>query len=418
MVIQIPGFRVIPRTGVIYVMQKAEKYGYSSTDKEWANLGQGAPETGSLSDKVLRINQLNIEQEENEYAPVGGQQNLRQKIADFYNYFYRQGKHSQYTWENVCVFGGGRIGLTRLAAALGNVNMGHFIPDYTAYEELLSVFKAFIPIPILLDAELRYRVPLDVLEKEITGRGLSVLLKSNPCNPTGQVIMGDQLKEWVRIAKECNCSLIMDEVYSHYIYGSEQENRPLLISAAEYVENVNLDPIIIMNALTKNWRCPGWRLGWIIGPKEIIQVVESAGSFLDGGANHSFQKIALQLLDPEYSLKNAAELQACFQQKRDYMLARLYEIGIQVEAEPQATFYVWANLSNLPAPLNDGFRFFEAGLNEKVITIPGVFFDVNPEKRRHNSRYSQYCRISFGANMHTLKLGLDAIERMIRKYRK
>ena len=80
-------------------------------------------------------------------------------------------------------------------------------------------------------------------------------------------------------------------------------------------------------------------------------------------------------------------------------------------------FYVWANLSQLPPPLNDGFRFFEAGLEEKVITVPGVFFDVNPEKRRTYARYRNYSRISFGPEMEIMKRGLDAIERLIERHR-
>ena len=60
------------------------------------------------------------------------------------------GEKVQYTAENVSIASGGRLALTRLASALGDINMGHFIPDYTAYEELFSVFKAFTAIPILL----------------------------------------------------------------------------------------------------------------------------------------------------------------------------------------------------------------------------------------------------------------------------
>ena len=117
-----------------------------------------------------------------------------------YNALYRKGKRSQYTHENVSISGGGRVALTRIAAAMGNINMGHFLPDYTAYEELLSVFKAFIPIPILLDPDLRYQAPTDHLKKEILGRGLRALLISNPCNPTGQLVEGDKLQQWVQMA--------------------------------------------------------------------------------------------------------------------------------------------------------------------------------------------------------------------------
>ena len=95
-----------------------------------------------------------------------------------------------------------RFALTRLAAALGNINMGHFLPDYTAYEELLSVFRAFVPIPILLDYELDYRITSAALRKEILGRGLRALLLSNPCNPTGQVVDGRELKALIDLASE------------------------------------------------------------------------------------------------------------------------------------------------------------------------------------------------------------------------
>ena len=60
------------------------------------------------------------------------------------------------------------------------MNLGHFLPDYTAYEELLDIFKLFTSIPILLDGASGYHFGLEELEREITGRGLSALLLSNP----------------------------------------------------------------------------------------------------------------------------------------------------------------------------------------------------------------------------------------------
>ena len=144
----IPGFRDVPRTGVIYVMHRATELGFSYDAPDWANLGQGAPETGPLPGAPPRIETVTINPRQHEYGPITGQVALRRKVADLYNTLYRQGKRSQYTWENVSISGGGRVALTRIAAALGNINMGHFLPDYTAYEELLSIFKAFIPIDV------------------------------------------------------------------------------------------------------------------------------------------------------------------------------------------------------------------------------------------------------------------------------
>ena len=85
--------------------------------------------------------------------------------------------------ENVCIAGGGRAALTRAAAALGQINLGHFLPDYTAYEELLDIFRAFLPIPILLDAERGYAFAADELRREILGRGLCGVLMLEPLQP-------------------------------------------------------------------------------------------------------------------------------------------------------------------------------------------------------------------------------------------
>ncbi len=411
--ISIPGFRDVPKTGVIYVMHRAAQMGYTLNDPNWVNLGQGAPQTDELPESGARTSKLILDNNQHEYSPVAGQIELRQKIADLYNSLYRSNKKSKYTYENVSICGGGRIALARIVATLGNINMGHFLPDYTAYEELLSIFKAFIPIPILVNANTGYEVSIDKIKEEILGRGLQALLMSNPCNPTGQLLKGERLNQWVQLARDYHCSLILDEFYSHYIY-NDDEQIGKTVSAAEFVEEVDKDPIIIVDGLTKNWRYPGWRISWTLAPKEVIQVISSAGSFLDGGANNPLQFEAAKLISTSQIQKEASALQKCFKQKRDYMLERLKGMGITVEAIPQGAFYVWANLSQLPAPLNDGMAFFEAGLKEKVITVPGIFFDVNPEKRRASARYSQYCRISFGPDMASIKQGLDAIEAVIK----
>ena len=86
---------------------------------QWANMGQGAPETGHLPGAPERDYHMNIADEMLEYAPTAGLTELREKVANYYNQLYRQEKESKYTYENVCVVPGGRAGLTRVMAALG-----------------------------------------------------------------------------------------------------------------------------------------------------------------------------------------------------------------------------------------------------------------------------------------------------------
>lgn len=409
---KIPGFKVVPKTGVIYVMTKAAEYGFDYHDPEWANLGQGSPETGLLEGSPERIENIQIEPESQSYGPVAGINELRQKVADYYNLFFRKDKKSKYTYENVCISGGGRLSLTRIAASLDSINMGHFIPDYTAYEELLSVFRGFIPIPILLPPDKNYQISAKELQNQIRGLGLRAMLISNPCNPTGQVIKDEELKKWIKTAEKTQCSIIFDEFYSHFIYNGENK----IVSAAEYIEDVNKAPIIIVDGLTKNWRYPGWRISWIVAPKEVIENVASAGSFLDGGANRPLQMACLDLLEPELIKKETMAIQKHFRDKRDYMKKRLEEMGIEIEALPEGAFYFWANLQKLPTPINDSMRFFLEGLKEKVITVPGEFFDVNPGKRRGKARYTKYCRISFGPDLEKLEKGLNSLQRVINKF--
>jgi aspartate/methionine/tyrosine aminotransferase len=413
----IPGFRSVPRTGVIYVTHEAAQQGFSYGNPDWANLGQGSPETGDIPGGPPRVVDVTVSEASRQYSPVAGNKLLCQAVADFYNATYRRGKKSQYTADNVSIASGGRLALTRLASALGDINMGHFIPDYTAYEELLSVFKAFTPIPILFEAKNGYKIAVEDLKEEILGRGLSALLVSNPCNPTGQLIEGKELSAWCGLARECQCSVIFDEFYSHYIYTNGPSKKPKMVSAAEFVEDVEHDPIIVVDGLTKNWRYPGWRISWTLGPKAVIEAIASAGSFLDGGANHPFQNAALPLLEIKNAEAETLAIQKHFTKKRNLVLSRLKKMGITADAPPAGAFYVWANLSKLPAPLDEGMAFFRECLKEKVIVVPGVFFDVNPGNRRSLMRFKNYCRISFGPEIEKLEQGLDAIERVIAKFK-
>ncbi|MBT9548178.1 MAG: pyridoxal phosphate-dependent aminotransferase [Candidatus Sericytochromatia bacterium] len=411
-----PGFRYVPRTGVIYVMNRARELGFNFDNPDWANLGQGAPETGELPGAPERVTQVNMNWETQEYTPVPGLRELRQKVADFYNTIYRQGKASQYSWENVCISGGGRQGLTRIAAALGEINVGHFIPDYTAYEEMLHTFKGFIPIPIVLKEKHQFKLSRANLQEAIQGMGLGAVLFSNPCNPTGQVIEGPELQAWIELFREEEVVGIMDEFYSHYLYADYDAEKPRMVSAAAFVEDVDQDPVVIIDGLTKNWRYPGWRVSWTLAPKAVVNLIASAGSYLDGGANHPLQKKAIELLDPALAIQETQAIQKSFSAKREYALRRVRELGIQIAAEPQGSFYLWANLENLPTGINDGLAFFEEGLKEKVITVPGVFFDVNPGKRRRSQKFRNYTRISFGPEMTKVQQGMDAIERIVRKF--
>ncbi len=411
-------FRPVPRTGVIFVTTEAQKRGFRSGDPAWCNLGQGQPETGPLPGAPDRVHRVAIDVDDQEYAPIPGIWELREAIAGLYNRLYRRGIPSKYSAENVSVSGGGRAALTRAAASLGHVNLGHFLPDYTAYEELLDIFKAFTAIPILLEGERGYAFSIDDLRREVHGRGLAALLLSNPCNPTGKHIRGDELARWVAMSRELDCSLLIDEFYSHYLWsdGAGYGSPIAVESAARYVEDVDRDPVVVFDGLTKNWRYPGWRVTWTIGPKRVIEAVASAGSFLDGGGSKPLQRAAIPLLDDAHVAAETNAIQAAFRGKRDRLLAGLARLGIDTDAPPDGTFYIWGKVGALPPPLDDGMGFFRAALEKQVIVVPGEFFDVNPGKRRSQraSRFRRHVRFSFGPAMDSLETALERLATLIR----
>jgi N-succinyldiaminopimelate aminotransferase len=407
-------FRTVPRTGVIYVTTEAQRRGFSPHDPDWCNLGQGQPETGELPGAPPRVKHVEVALDDQEYAPVPGVWELREAVASLYNTLYRRGMRSQYTAENVCISSGGRAALTRAAASLGHINLGHFLPDYTAYEELLDIFKAFTAIPILLEGDRGYAFSAADLRREILGRGLGAALMSNPCNPTGKLIEGEELARWVSVARELDCALLFDEFYSHYVYGLPHGRLPVE-SAARYVEDVDADPVVLFDGFTKNWRYPGWRVTWTLAPRDVVEALASAGSFLDGGGSRPLQRAAVPLLTESHVIAETRAIQSAFRPKRDYLLSSLERLGIRVDRPPDGTFYVWGSVEQLPPPFNDGMGFFRAALEQKVIVVPGEFFDVNPGKRRPGraSRFKAYVRFSFGPSMSVLERAVERIEQLL-----
>lgn len=411
-------FREVPRTGVIFVTAEATRRGFSPSSSDWCNLGQGMPEAESLPGAPARVLDVPIRPADQEYAPVAGLWELREAIAGLYNQLFRRGLPSQYSAENVAISGGGRTALTRVAAALGHINLGHFLPDYTAYEELLDVFRLFSPIPILLEGERGYAFSADDLRREVLGRGLSAVLASNPANPTGKVIGGDELARWVAVGRELDCSLIFDEFYSHYIWRPDLAAQGGISTAARYVEDVDRDPVVILDGLTKNWRYPGWRVTWTVAPKKVIEAVASAGSFLDGGGSRPLQRKAVEVLTAESTLAETKAIAAEFGKKRQRMLNGLRDLGFTVDLPPEGTFYVWASAQHLPPSISDGMSFFRAALDRKVIAVPGDFFDVNPGKRRggRQSRFRRHLRFSFGPPMARIETALERLGALIAEH--
>ena len=172
---------------------------------------------------------------------------------------------------------------------------------------------------------------------------------------------------------------------------------------------------VIIDGLTKNWRYPGWRVAWTVGPRHMIDALSSAGSFLDGGGSRPAQNAALPLLTEGYFEREVSALKGTFAPKREVTLKALKAMGVKVDRDPEGTFYVWGDVSSLPSSINTGMSFFREALKHKVICVPGEFFDINPGQRRADrpSRFRHHVRFSFGPELRSLEAGLARLKAMV-----
>jgi hypothetical protein len=289
--------RQVPYMGVIAVIAEAARLGYSNGDPDWCNLGQGQPEPGEMAGAPARLSTVTLDPTDHAYGPLEGLPELRERVAAIYNDTFRRGLASQYTAANVAVASGGRLALTRAMAALDAVQIGYQVPDYTAYEDMFNLhLERLSPVPLRGREEDGFAVTPARVRAATEEQGLGAYIFSNPCNPTGCCLRGAALAELTALARSHDLTLLSDEFYSHYVYepNADGSARPGAgpVSAAEFVEDVEQDPVLLFDGLTKNHRYPGWRVGWVVGPAVKVEAIARTASSIDGGPS----RVALEAL--------------------------------------------------------------------------------------------------------------------------
>ncbi len=415
-----PMVRYVPYMGVIWTVNEASKLGFYNGHPDWCNVGQGQPEVGTIEGAPDRIESLKLQPSDAAYGPVGGTPEVREAIADWVNRTYRKGM-SQYTAENVSFACGGRLALTRLYSIFKDgARIAYKNPDYTAYEDYLYPLRHNCEL-IELRAEEKdgFTVPVERFENFMHDVRPNAFVFSNPCNPTGQVIKDEAMDRYIEAARKENCLLGADEFYATFSYNEDGSPAEKAVSALPYVKDINRDPVIVFDGLTKGFRYPGWRAGWAIGPKYLIEMINRAASAVDGGPSTMVQRGVIEELAEGHAEAELLATRKEFAVKRKMMMEGLAELGIHTPAnQPLGTFYLWASIENLPGKLSDADYFFHACLQKKVITVPGHFFDVRPFRvRPTNEPYRHWVRFSYGPNRQTIKTALERIAQVIKEHR-
>ena len=186
--------------------------------------------------------------------------------------------------------------------------------------------------------------------------------------------------------------VIVDEFYSHWVKSSAGE----LASILKLKDKLNFEQLLVLDGVTKNWMSPGPRVGWIIGYKNIIRKVNSAGSFLDGGASNVSQKVSRKLIDDKNSYLESPDIQKYYAEKKSKLMKFIKDSNLAEEViEGGSGFYIWIKVNQ--DLFKDDLDVYENLMSKKIICVPGRYFYKNYKNK-------EFLRLSFGPNIDNLSI--------------
>ena len=324
------------------------------------NLGQGFPDVDgppSVIEKAVEA----LRGGRNQYAPGPGVPELRTAVAAHQARHYGLDLDPQ---SQVLVTAGATEAIA--AAILALVNPGDEVvvlePFYDSYVACIEMAGG-VRRPVTLRAP-DFRLDVDALRAAASDRA-TVLLLNSPHNPTGTVLTRAELEAVAEVAVEHDLVVVTDEVYEHLLYDG-REHVPLCTLPGMW------DRTVSISSAGKTFSFTGWKVGWAVGPADLVTAVRTAKQFLTFVSGAPFQPaIALGLGLPDAYYDG---LRDSLRAKRDRLCAGLREVGFEV-FEPAGTYFVTADVR--PLGYTDGVEFCR-DLPQRcgVVAIPHqVFYD-------------------------------------------
>ena len=337
----------------------------------WA---QGFPLTTQIPGGPPLPESIAITATDRMYPKADGQPPLREAIAAYYRDFHG----ASITAENVAVFAGGRPGLFAILAFLQeDVQVAIEETEYTPYWDVLQVLRrphTLIPS----NPGNRFRPTLDDHPK--TGRVL--LVKSNPCNPTGVTLQGNELRDLVAHYGKPGRGALIDEAYEFFA-------EPEPVSALRHVKNIDDTDLFVCGAATKGLQVPGMRVGWVIAAKKHVEIFRNYSSFGMGGVSRASQLYVTQLLQTERVAQARKAVAAFYTSQRKRYADGLQKLGLELFTGTGG-FYHWIKL---PKGLT-GDAFNERLMKHDAAILPGRLCDM--ARRGDRGPLGTMARFSFG----------------------
>jgi len=343
----------------------------------WA---QGFPLTSQLPGGPPMPESVSLGASDLKYPTATGSVELRRAIARYYNEFYDAG----ITEEHVAVFAGGRPAiLATLAFLEADVSIAVEETEYTPYFDMLRLLRRKHRL-IPSNPDNRFRPAAhdyDLAPCEGTTRLL--LLKSNPCNPTGVATTGAALKELVGRFRGEGRGALFDEAYEFYC-DPEPE------SALRYVGDIDDTDIFVIGAATKGLQAPGMRVGWAIAARRHIKLFRNYSSFGMGGVSRASQLYVTALLQPERVRQARIAVSSFYSSQRARYGEGLAGLGFDLFTG-DGGFYHWARLQGGLTADEFNQRLFrhDAGI------LPGRLCDM-ARRQGDSSPLDRFMRFSFG----------------------
>src|SRR5664279_3296607 len=328
------------------------------------------------------------------YTPVQGLPDLRAAIAR--KTARDTGYHCDPT--QVLVTNGGKQAVYNAFATL--LDPGDEVlliaPYWTTYPEAVKLAGG-VPVEVVTDESTGYLASLEQLESARTDR-TKVLLFVSPCNPTGAVYPRERVEAIGAWAKEHDLWVVTDEIYEHLVYGDAQ-----MVSIADSAG----EKVVVVNGVAKTYAMTGWRVGWLIGPSDVVRAATNLQSHATSNVANVSQVAALAAVSGDLSA--IAAMRTVYDRRRRTMVSLLSDIPGIVCPEPEGAFYVYPSIKGLLGrPLHGKVAHSSTELaalildEVEVAVVPGEAFGT-----------PGYVRMSYALGDDELAEGISRIAKLV-----
>jgi aspartate/methionine/tyrosine aminotransferase len=352
------------------------------------NLGQGFPDFG-WPEEILDVAARALREGSNQYAPSRGLMPLREAVAAHYGRQYGQSLHP----DEVCVTSGATEAIG--AAILATVQAGDeaivFTPAYDSYVPMIRRAGG-TPVEIALQPP-HWRIDEEVVEAAVTA-STRVILFNNPHNPAARLFEPKELEAVAAVARRHGLVVISDEVWEHVLLDGQQFTP--LSSLPGMAERT-----IKVGSAGKIFSLTGWKVGWIVAPPELGDVVARAHQFLTFATAPNLQAAVAHGLDAGDGW--IAPMRQRFTRARDRMVTGLEDAGFAT-LDAASTYFLCVDLAASGIDLDDE-RFAAAAVEQAGVAVVPVSAFAEREPARH------LVRLCFGKKDETIDAGIAAMAR-------